>query len=305
MLGVDACLIAFSLNGIYHVLLRPTRMQLPFDFHALEEDLPKIAATSVLIPILQWAVTQGWNYRRKTRISALRKDICELNDFISKQKPYTGDPGVDQSIHIAQAERSRIIGNLNNSFEPDRTATRTLAAMLLFNKPRSFQALFARVVAYIVLVSMLKDSYDHYKHSRHYFHIPDILFYTLIFLGFHYIARRANTITGEHNQRRWWQALTLIYRNPLRIGATLQALFLYTAMTITFSMITTYRDPINGFGYYNLLFLIFFGFYFWLMARYFDRKPVKTTPGNPQVDPSTNEFASIPERISKRTEESK
>jgi hypothetical protein len=196
-------------------------MPLPFDFQGLEEDLPKIAATSILIPILQWVITQVWNYRRKTRISGLRKDICELNDFISKQKPLAGDPGVDQSIHIAEEERTRTIKKLNNSFDPEQRARRKVAAILLFDKPRNFQVVFARVVAYIVFIALFKGSYDQYDrygngfHSLHSLHIPDTLFYIFIVLCFHYVARRANTITGERNQRRWWQALTLLYRKPL------------------------------------------------------------------------------------------
>jgi hypothetical protein len=275
-------------------------MQLPFDFHALEEDLPKIVATSVLIPIRQWVVAQSWNYRRRARISALRKDISELNDFISKQKPHAGEPGVDQSIHIAEEERSRIVQKLNNSFRPEYTEHRTLGAILLIDKPRSFQAFVARVVAYIMLVVVLKEIYDHY-YKRH-FHIQDIFVVFLIFLGFHYVARRANTITGERNHRRWWQALTLIYRNPLRMGATLQALFLLLAVPIIINaLVTMYK----GYGFGSLddnegtFTFIMLAFYFWLMARHFDRRPANTAAGNPQVTPSTNEFASIPERISK------
>src|ERR1700678_372125 len=238
-------------------------MSLPLDFKALEEDLPKIAATSILIPILQWAVTQSWNYTRKARISALRKGISELNDFISKQNSYAGDPGVDQSIQIAQEERSRIIKRLNNSCGSEHAERRTLAAILLFDKPRSFQVLFARVVAYIVLVALLKDIYELYEHHGHHFDIPEALVYILVLLGFHRVARRANTITGEPNQRRWWQALTLLYRNSMRIGANLQGIFLVWAVLIVANVVSTiYNADSSGSPYdiEGIFIFILFGF---------------------------------------------
>jgi hypothetical protein len=272
-------------------------------FQSLEEDLPKIAATSVLIPILQWLVNQSWNYRRRARVSSLRKDTSELNDFISKQKPLAGDPGVDQSIRIAEGERRRRIEELNNSFDPESAPRRKLARALLFDRPRNYQTILARIGAYSVFIIELKGFYDSYtqettvtpfEQTSRFERAPlltsanlgmEFLLLFGVFVFFYSVARRANTITGERNQRHWWRALTLLYRNQLLIASILHALYFMSVCGLGFAIVAHFKQDPNGYpSFFEMLAPTPFCIYFWILARHFERGPSVPLSPTPTLD---------------------
>jgi hypothetical protein len=270
---------------------RTAAMQLPFNFQALEEDLPKIAATSVLIPILQWVTAQIWKYRRRSRLATLRKDISELNDFISKQKAYAGEPGIDQSIRIAEEERSCLVEKLNLSFDPQRTGYRRLAVILLFDIPKNIQALIARIVAYAMLVEIFVDAQNQIKgwvslvpgqQPRVAINLAaTVALELLFFLFLYYVAKRANSVSGEVNRRPLWRVATLIYHQPMLYVAAVHVCFFFALTGTLIVVISHFTEVEQGAPFPVILGFAAVASFFWLMARHLDRKPMLTASLSP------------------------
>ena len=270
---------------------------------SLQNEWPKLVATGVLIPLIQWLANFAWQRRTKARVAQHRADIIALEEFISKHQVAVG--GDDKAVQIAKAELAALIAELDKlslPFAASNPRVRALARFFLLYPPKYAISFFPRFLffsefaAIILELYRLRHGFSHFfviwgpVWFSHFFVIWGLVWSVLGLFVNHWLTRRADEVIGPIAQRSTWKRVTLLYRPVSLAAGFCQGWFLLCVTIATYLVVEGIVDDFEDFSDDPLsasitvgLLLAFIAFT-WLMSRHLDRAIRATaTPAAPQT----------------------
>jgi hypothetical protein len=238
---------------------------------------PELVATGVLIPILQWAATQLWQMRRRSRVIALRKEMNDVEDFILKHKD-SNEPRVAEAVRLAQNDRLTLLDKLERASRPlaSRPPVRVLASIFLLYRPTYAISWLCRVVFFSSLAAFFWLAYSVFKEPV--FDLGRSFKTTAGFLGlvfllpliWNWLTRAADKVTGPHVLRPTWQRLSLVYW-PVSLAAAVTQFFFWFYVVL---IAVDGYDAIVREHDLHMFFVFFLTIFLWVLAHHLDRRSI-------------------------------
>jgi hypothetical protein len=249
-------------------------------WQSLVNEWPKLLATGVLLPILQWVATQLWQMRRKSRVIALRKEMNDAEDFISKHKD-SPEPRVAEAVRVAQNDCLTLLAKLERASRPlsSQFPTSVVASIFLLYRPPSLISWLCRVVFFSAVATFVWTTYSVIRTPI--FDLGKSFFPTIKFLGiiflipafWYWLTRAADKVTGAPVPRPKWQRYSLLYL-PVSLAAAFTQLFFwfYFVFIVVEGRNIVFRDHDS-----HVLFVFALTIFSWFLARHLDRKAIPAT----------------------------
>lgn len=246
-------------------------------WQSLVNEWPKLLATGVLLPILQWVATQLWQMRRKSRVIALRKEMNDAEDFILKHKN-SPEPRVAEAVRVAQNDCLALLAQLERASRPlsSQFPTSVVASIFLLYRPPSVISWLCRVVFFSAVATFVWMAYSLFRTPV--LDLSRTFSPTIKFLGFillipaiwYWLTRAADKVTGAHVPRPKWQRYSLLYL-PVSLAAAFTQLFFwfYVVFIVVEARDFVFRDHDS-----HVLFVFALTIFLWFLARHLDRKPI-------------------------------
>lgn len=190
------------------------------------QNWPEMLASGALIPGVQFVSSQIWQLRRRSRLAAIRKEIVETDEFLSR---YTSEsslnPAAAQALPIYREERQKMfeeVQRLATPFHVSHPGAARFLSFLLISRPRYAISLLTRMIFFVALYVFFRDLARILHGGDNW----DTVWAAAIdAVAFHYLTTAVEGVSGRITTRPWWQRLTLAYQPKSIFVAVFHVLF--------------------------------------------------------------------------------
>lgn len=228
--------------------------------------------SGIAIPASQFAIRWVWERRQHSKIASLRKDILEVQTFISQIELASGGEPARQSKAAAQHDLTVLLEELNRASRPfseTHPALKKLLAVMLVYIPPYPIGWFIRLFFYgtvAAFISMIIDLFSPQpSDDGWWWWLIAAAIVTLVNVW----GQAADRITGPITKRSWWKRLSLLYKPVSKTAMIFQIAFwadVPLAIKAVLEDLDTERDLFGVLYPTGLLALL------WWSALHFDRK---------------------------------
>jgi hypothetical protein len=241
----------------------------------LKTEWPKLVASGIIIPVIQWFAGFAWQLRRRVRAAALRKEIIAVEDFIAKHRATVAFE--DEAIIVSNKELARLLQELHNTSVPlavSHPRIMSVAHFFLLYPPKYPVSWITRIVFFIGVANFL---FTIYRARVNFWNERNLISTTSLLLGFFlysWLTRRADSATGPIVKRALWKRATLLYP-PVSIAAGFCQLLFWVFITLS---VVAFSDEDNDISDYLLtaLIVIPFAALLWYLSFHLDRSKTRT-----------------------------
>jgi hypothetical protein len=242
-------------------------------FQTLKSEWPKLVATGILIPSMQWGAGFAWRRRRRSRAAELRVEILAVEDFIAKHQSTIPDDGtLDEVTRNSKDDVAQLLKELEKVATPfaiSHPRAALLGKIFLLSPPKYTITWITRFFFFAGFASIFISLYRSYPH---YFTVISLIRLANPALGivlYNWLTRRADGVSGPIVKRPLWRRISLFYW-PVSIAAGTCQLFCWFYILGLILISRELSDDASAHFYFFIIALALVAF-IWSLAVHLDR----------------------------------